>query len=271
LVLSIKEGRRSVEFVTERLQHGSTSSPIHIQQEKVVPKQAAFLVAVGLLSLLAIGGVSQAVDPEPDPQCVQRDLVSGLLVYYECDRYQSKGDFDSITPQIKIVSPAPGDTINYKQLPDANNDGIKELAIKVVASPEFTFDFTAASSAGTQYAFLGQVDGVGHAHAYIAPAIEVATQGQAITGVDFVGSGNRADLTGGFCVFQNADPDLSIPGEYQVLTINCPLSAGTAALENGDYRVIVDFTENSHGPRMKHSPRDVPPGDQITIKLRNVH
>ena len=232
-------------------------------------KQATLLVAVALLSLLAVGGVSQAIDPEPDPQCVQRDLDTGLLQYFDCDRYQSKGDFDSITPQTKIVSPESGETINYRTLPE-NDSGLKMLSIKVVASPEFTFDFGAAANASTQYGMLAQVDGVGHAHAYIAPEIEVSTLGQQITGVEFVGSNNRADLTGGFCVFRDADPDLSVPGEYQVLTIDCPLQAGVA-LENGDYRVVVDFTENSHGSRMKSHPRDVPPGDSIRIKLRNVH
>ena len=40
-------------------------------------------------------------------------------------------------------------------------------------------------------------------------------------------------------------------------------------MEDGTYRVNVDFTENSHGPRMKNHPRDMPPGDQVVILFDN--
>ena len=128
-------------------------------------------------------------------------------------------------------------------------------------------DFPQAANAETEYLFLPQVDGLGYLHAYIAPSIDVQTDISGnITGVTFLGNNNRSDLNGGFCVFQNAGP-VSTP-DYQVLNVNCPLQA-FESMQDGDHRVIVDFTENSDGPRMKNSPRDMPPGDQITIEYMN--
>ena len=187
-----------------------------------------------------------------------RDLVGGNIVKFHCDRFQSKGDFDSITPQVKIISPAPGDVINRNDLA-VNGNGQRLLPVKIVISPEFDLDFTQASSAGSEYAFLPQVDGVGHA--YLAPEIAVTTNAGDVTGVTFVGSDNRSDLVGGFCVFRA--PEL-ITADYQVVTVLCPIQ-GEAAIANGNYRVIVDFTDHSHGPRMKNHPRDVPPRDQVSV------
>ena len=89
--------------------------------------------------------------------------------------------------------------------------------------------------------------------------------GDEITGVNFVGSDNRADLEGAFCVFQNAEV---ITPEFQVVSVNCPLIVDIQ--KNVDYVCKVDATENSHGGRFKHHPRDNPPGDQVTIKFINV-
>lgn len=205
------------------------------------------------------------------PQCKYRDLNSNKIVSYDCDRFQSKGDIDSVTPQLKIISPEAGEVIDYSTLTDSNGNGTVELPITIVISPDsdYTVDFTAAANAGTQYAFLPQVDGLGHAHAYIAPEIQVTQDGLGnVTSVTFVGSDNRSDQVGGFCVFQA--PLVQTP-DYQVLAVNCELQQGSEAIvEGAPYRVIVDTTENSHGPRLKHSPRDVPPGDQVTIQFSNV-
>lgn len=141
------------------------------------------------------------------------------------------------------------------------------LPIKIVVSPEFVIDFTQASSAATEYLFLPQEDGIGHLHSYVAPAINVQTDGSGnILSVDFVGNSNRADMNGGFCVFRNAGPEST--ADYQVLNVDCPLQA-FGDMADGQYKVTVDFTENSHGPRMKNHPRDVPPGDQVTIEFTN--
>jgi len=205
------------------------------------------------------------------PKCKYRDLNSNKIVSYDCDRFQSKGDIDSITPQLKIISPEAEEVIDYSLLTDSNGNGTVELPITIVISPDsdYTVDFTAAANAGTQYAFLPQVDGLGHAHAYIAPEIEVTQDGLGnVTSVAFVGSDNRSDLVGGFCVFQQ--PQVQTP-DFQVISVNCELQQGSQAIAEGvPYRVIVDTTENSHGPRLKHSPRDVPPGDQVTIRFSNV-
>lgn len=221
--------------------------------------------------IFAFPFMATAADENAGPLCRYKDLDNGNIVVYRCDRFQSKGDLDSNTPQLKIVDPKPGDVIDYSNLPDGNNNGKPELPIRIVVSPEadYKVDFTAASNAGTQYAMLPQVDGLGHAHAYIAPEIEVTQDnGGNITGVTFVGSDNRSDKVGGFCVFQT--PVLQTP-TYQVLTVNCELQQTSEPISAGKkYRVIVDTTENSHGPRIKNHPRDVPPGDQVVIEFTNV-
>jgi len=89
-----------------------------------------------------------------------------------------------------------------------------------------------------------------------------------VTAVDFVGSDNRSDFVGGFCVFQA--PDVQTP-DFQVISANCELFQSEQPIQNNSYhRVIVDTTENSHGPRLKHHPRDVPPGDMVVVKFVNV-
>jgi len=205
------------------------------------------------------------------PKCKYRDLDSNKIISYNCDRFQSKGDIDSVTPQIKIISPVQDEEVDYSALVDSNGNGSVELPITIVISPDsdYTVDFTAASNAGTEYAFVPQIDGLGHAHAYIAPEIGVAFDEEGnVESVNFVGSDNRSDLVGGFCVFQA--PQVQTP-EFQVITANCELFQGEQPIQNnGNYRVIVDTTENSHGPRLKHSPRDVPSGDIVVVKFVNV-
>lgn len=206
-----------------------------------------------------------------DPKCRFRNLETGKIDKYRCDRFQSKGDRDSITPQVKIIKPADGASIAASDLVDILDDQDqvvgKALPIKIVVNPEFVIDFTQASSAVTEYLFLPQEDGIGHLHSYVAPVIDVQTDESGnITGVNFLGNDNRSDMNGGFCVFRNAEPE-STP-DYQVLNVDCPLQAFDS-MGNGEYKVTVDFTENSHGPRMKNHPRDVPPGDQITIQFTN--
>ena len=89
-----------------------------------------------------------------------------------------------------------------------------------------------------------------------------------ITSVNFVGADNRSDNVGGFCVFR--EPELQTQ-TYQVLSVNCDLQQGVESIsEDRNYRIIVDTTENSHGPRIKHHPRDVPSGDQVVIEFMNV-
>lgn len=220
-----------------------------------------------MISLAAVLGIKPAMS-DSDPPCRHRDLTTGAIVESVCDRFQSKGDLDTITPQVRIVEPANGANINYAKLPDANNDGVKELPIKIVVSPEFDLDFAGATNAGTQYGFLPQVDGHGHAHAYIAPVIGVSSRGGRIDAVDFVGNDNRADYVGGFCVFQSVDPAQSTSA-YQVVNVSCPLTASREQIEKGEYRVIVDFTDDSHGPRFKSHPRAVPPGDQVVVTFVN--
>jgi len=224
----------------------------------------ALFLAFSPISTLAAPGKGNG------PQCKYRDLDGNKIISYNCDRFQSKGDKDSITPQVKIVKPEHGETILASDLVEINDsDGnflFKALPIKIVVSPEFVIDFALASSAGTQYLFLPQIDGVGHLHAYISNVIRVHEVGGNITGVDFVENDNRSDMNGGFCVFRNAEP--SSTEEYQILNVNCPLQAFNS-MADGEYKVSVDFTENSHGPRLKNHPRDIPPGDQIVIDFMN--
>jgi len=212
-------------------------------------------------------GAFAAPDKAKGPKCQYRDLDSNKIISYDCDRFQSKGDIDSITPQMKIVSPQHGDVINYEALPVSGMT--KQLPITIVVNSDYVVDFSLASNAGTEYAKLPQEDGVGHAHAYCAPEIEVTEVGGNITDVDFVGEGNRSDFVCGFCVFGACTKP---PGEdFQVCSVNCNLQQTNQLITEGtNYRVIVDTTENSHGPRIKHHPRDVPPGDQVIISFENV-
>ncbi|NIQ16919.1 MAG: hypothetical protein GTO02_21800, partial [Candidatus Dadabacteria bacterium] len=192
----------------------------------------------------------------------QGDFITPLtLESFDCEKPVSKGDPDTVTPQIKIVEPEQGEVINYEKLP-ALEDGTKLLSFKVVVTPEYTVDFSTASSARDEYLFFPQEADRGHLHAYCSPAITVEKSGDEITGVNFVGNDNRADLVGAFCVFRDADV---ITPDYQVLNVDCPL---TGEIEkNIDYVCKVDTTEHSHGPRLKHHPRDVPPGDQVTVRF----
>ncbi|MGB3729944.1 MAG: hypothetical protein WBA70_11925 [Thermodesulfobacteriota bacterium] len=228
-----------------------------------------YLIVIAML--LLITPVDVFSQSKKDPKCRYRSLVSGKIVKYRCDRFQSKGDTDSVTPQIKIISPIDGDEIDYSTLTDSNDNGSVELPITVVVSPDsdYTVDFTAASSAATEYLFLPQIDGLGHVHAYIAPEIEVTQDEEGnVTGVNFVESDNRADQVGGFCVFREP---VEQTDTYQVLTANCELFQSVLPIENNStHRVIVDTTENSHGPRLKHHPRAVPPGDKVVITFVNV-
>ena len=202
--------------------------------------------------------------------CRYRDLDTDELVLYECDLYQSKGDQDTVTPQVKIISPEPGDTINYADLKDTNDNGVKELPITIVLSPQtdYVVDFTNVSNPGTQYGFLPQEDGLGHLHAYIAPEIAVSLNEDDEYVVEFVGAENRADRVGGFCVFTNS---IVKTDDYQVLQSNCDLFQSEEDIVfDSNYRIIVDATDNSHGPRLKSHPRAVPPGDQVIIQFTNI-
>lgn len=232
---------------------------------------SVFLFQIILIAIFFLIAPMDAYSKKKDPKCKYRDLETGKIVKYNCDRFQSKGDIDSVTPQIKIISPVHGEEVDYSDLEDTNDNGIVELPITIVISPDsdYTVDFTAASNAAMEYAFVPQIDGLGHAHAYIAPEIGVAYDEDGnVESVNFVGSENRSDLVGGFCVFQA--PQVQTP-EFQVITANCELFQGEQPIQNnGNYRVIVDTTENSHGPRLKHSPRDVPPGDIVVVKFVNV-
>lgn len=229
-----------------------------------------FCVCFALFFVFSIG--SFAKNQNAGPLCTYQDLERGNIVKFRCDRFQSKGDKDSITPQVKILEPFDGQVIDFESdLEDLNEDGIKELPIKIVVNPEFIVDFDAASNAATQYAVLPQIDGLGHLHAYISPEIEIEYDENTgeLSGVNFIQFSNRADFVGGFCVFRNANPELSTD-DYQVLTVNCPLQASMLPLDEGFYKVVVDFTENSHGPRIKNHPRDNPPEDIVRINLVNV-
>lgn len=192
-----------------------------------------------------------------------------VLENFECEKAVSKGDTDTVTPQIRIVSPRHGKRINYGRL-EENEDGVKLLPMTIVVNPEYIVDFTAASNPVTQYLFVPQEADRGHVHAYCSPEIRVERRRGEITDVEFVGSDNRADMVGAFCVFREPDPELSTD-EYQVLTTDCPLFASEEEIERGiNYVCKVDATEHSHGPRLKNHPRDVPPGDQVTIRFVNV-
>jgi len=129
------------------------------------------LVVISLCVLFSAAGSFAEPGNGKGPKCKYRDLQSNKIISYDCYRFQSKGDIDSVTPQIKIISPVQGEEIDYSTLMDSNGNGTVELPIKIVISPDsdYTVDFTAASNAGTQYAFVPQIDGLGHAHAYIAP------------------------------------------------------------------------------------------------------
>ena len=240
--------------------------------DKVSSNVLKFSLMVVFLVIFGLPLISLANNGNGSPLCTYMDLDQGNIIKYPCDRFQSKGDKDSITPQVKIVEPENGKTIDYQSdLVDSNGDGVMELPIKIVVNPEFTIDFSVASNPVTQYAFLPQVDGLGHLHGYITPEIHVdfdPTTGE-VSGVNFIGNSNRSDFVGGFCAFQNADPELSTE-DYQVLKVNCPLQATMSTIENGSYKVSVDFTENSHGPRIKNHPRDNPPEDVVQINITNV-
>lgn len=210
--------------------------------------------------------------PASSQDCIRyQDINADPLVLenFECEKAVSKGDTDTVTPQIKIVEPSHGERINYGRLA-SNDDGVKLLPITIVVSPEYIVDFTAATNAVTQYLFVPQEADRGHLHAYCSPEIRVESRRGEITDVEFVGSDNRSDMVGGFCVFREPDPELSTD-EYQVLTVDCPLFATEEAIQRGiSYVCKVDATEHSHGPRLKSHPRDVPPGDQVTIRFVNV-
>lgn len=238
-------------------------------------KNSLFVGLVLSFFLLTVFGVASNIEAKTEnsgPLCTYADLEIGNIIKYRCDRFQSKGDKDSVTPQVKIIEPENGQVIDYQNdLVDSNEDGVMELPIKIVVNPEFTIDFSAASNAATEYAVLPQIDGLGHLHAYISPDIQVELDEETgeVAGVNFTQFSNRSDFVGGFCVFRNADPELSTE-EFQVLTVNCPLQATELPISEGVYKVGVDFTENSHGPRIKNHPRDVPPDDLIGINIVNV-
>ncbi|MEM7009232.1 MAG: hypothetical protein AAF462_08885 [Thermodesulfobacteriota bacterium] len=238
------------------------------------------VIAASIFMFMPADAFSQK---KKDPRCRFRNPDTNRIFKYRCDRFQSKGDIDSITPQLKIISPLPGEEIDYSALAEAdltdlqgNPITVKLLPITIVISPasEYTVDFTAATNAATEYAFEPQVDGVGHAHAYVGPDIDTVNLGDTDgDGVDeysvgFVGQNNRSDFAGGFCVFREpADQE----NGYQLLTTNCPLwQFGEDIVEGAPYRVIVDTTENSHGPRIKAHPRDMPSGDKQVITFINV-
>lgn len=192
---------------------------------KVITKISSVLVfsliAFTLTAAFLPNNAVSAPKKAKGPKCQYRDLDSNKIITYNCDRFQSKGDKDSISPQVKIVELADGDTVSASDLVVLPN-GLKALPIKIVLSPEFVIDFTQASNAVTEYLFLPQVDGLGHLHAYIANAIDVQVDGSGnITGVDFVENDNRSDMNGGFCVFRNAGPYST--EDYQVLDVECPL------------------------------------------------
>jgi len=211
-------------------------------------------------------GAFAAPDKAKGPKCQYRDLDSNKIISYDCDRFQSKGDIDSITPQMKIISPEAGDTIDYDDL-DENGNGQKVLPIKIVISPieHYVLDRSIASSAGTEYAFLPQVDGVGHAHGYCAPEIEPTIVDGEVTNVQWVGMDNISRAVCGFCVFSDCE-EQGPEDNFQVCNVDCPLNAD-AISNSTNYRVIVDTTENSHGPRIKHHPQAVPPGDQVIVNF----
>lgn len=236
-------------------------------------RSVLFVPVVALLLLTVLGAMS--VDSyakgskAKGPKCKYQELGGTKIIAYNCDRFQSKGDIDEVTPQLKIISPEPGDVIDYSTLTDSNGNGFVELPITVIMSPDsdYTIDFTAATSAATQYGFQPQVAGLGHAHAYVVPEIDVMSDGEGGYVVDFVGSDNRSDFVGGFCVFRNP---IAQTEDYQIVEANCELFQTVEPIVSGrNYRVIVDTTQNSHDSRIKHHPRDVPPGDQVIIQFTN--
>ena len=117
-----------------------------------------YALAVMLSVFFAIPVIANANNENAGPLCTYRDLERGNIVKFRCDRFQSKGDLDSVTPQLKIVSPKHGQEIDYSDLTDLNGNGSVELPITIVVSPnsEYTVDFTAASSARTEYVMLPQ-------------------------------------------------------------------------------------------------------------------
>lgn len=210
--------------------------------------------------------------PASAQDCIRyQDIDADPLVLenFECEKAVSKGDPDTMTPQIKIVEPRQGQIINYGRLAE-NEDGVKLLPIKIVVNPEFIVDFTDATNAATQYLFVPQEADRGHVHAYCTPSIRVRSRRGEIRDVQFLGNENRADKTGAFCVFRDPDPEESTD-EYQVLTTDCPIFATERDVQRFiQYTCKVDATEHSHGPRLKNHPRDVPPGDQVNIRFVNV-
>jgi hypothetical protein len=216
----------------------------------------AFLFVFLATNSLAQPGNSQG--PQ-GPKCVYRDLDSNKIIHYDCDRFQSKGDLDSITPQVAIYQPSDGDVIDLSEL-NTNGIGQMLLPIKIFISPEYVVDFGASSNAVTQYAVLPQEDLVGHAHAYVHPVITFVTDPatMAVTDVNFLAD-TRSDHVGGFCVFQSS---VTIASGDQMLSVNCPLQGNPLP---GEYRVTVDLTANSHDPRTKEHPRDVIPGAEVQV------
>lgn len=232
-----------------------------------------FVPVIVLLMLTVLGAVS--VDSyakgakAKGPKCKYQDLNGTKIITFNCDLFQSKGNRDSITPQIKIIDPEPGDVIDYSSLTDSNANGVVELPITIIISPEsdYVVDFTNVSNPGTQYGYLPQEDGLGHLHAYIAPDINVSMNDEGEYVVEFVSAENRADRVGGFCVFTNS---IVKTDDYQILQSNCELfQLEEDIVFDRDYRLIVDATESSHGPRLKSHPRAVPPGDQVIITFSN--
>ncbi len=80
-----------------------------------------------------------APDKAKGPKCQYRDIDSNKIITYDCDRFQSKGDKDSITPQVKIIAPVDGSTVLASALvflPYGSN----ALPIQLVVNPAFVFD-----------------------------------------------------------------------------------------------------------------------------------
>ena len=102
----------------------------------VVKNHLYFLILLSVI--LAIPSIAIAKNENAGPLCTYRDLDKGNIVKFRCDRFQSKGDIDSITPQIKIVSPNHGDVSDYSSLTDSNGNGAVELPIKLSSVPTRT-------------------------------------------------------------------------------------------------------------------------------------
>lgn len=142
------------------------------------------------------------------------------------------GDFDTVTPDVRLVSIA---------IPPQFDEPLL-VTLRIT-------DFDNCGPCQVQlpdgYGQEGQIDGEGHAHVYF----------QRLTGR--IPDSRRSDV---LCVFHSGNPTVK-QIEPNVWRAECPRPAP------GHYRVCAELQRNDHVARGKAHPRDFPPVDCDDLTL----